>query len=477
MKPSLSKNYLYNLGYQVLQMLMPLITAPYISRVLGSEGMGIYSYTHSVAYYFLLAGMLGVNTYGNRSIAKVRDNQDALNREFSSIFQLQLITSTSAIVVYLIFILFGNLQYKLIYIIQLLYIISAVFDINWLFFGLEEFRITVVRKTIIKVATACAVFLFVKNEQDLPIYTAIMAGGYTLGQCYLWLSINKYVSFVRQPLRSSFNHIAPLIILFAPTVATSIYRVMDKIMLGYLGTYGDVGLYEAADKIIIVCLGVVSAWGTVMLPRISNLYASNRIDECKKYYVDSIELVSMITSAMCFGLAAVASDFIPLFYGEDFGPSVAVLKGLSFSVLFIGISNTTRNQMLIPMDREKSYLVSVTVGAIVNVVINYFLIQRIGIMGAVVSTICTEAVVASVQLFYIRDMVGIFRTIVRALPSIVIGMAMYCVVQLASSCLGAATIVSVIIEIVVGGAFFAFASLAYYKLTNRDLVGMLKSFK
>lgn len=476
MKQSISRNYLYNLGYQILQMVMPLITAPYISRILGSEGMGVYSYTHSVAYYFLLAGMLGVNIYGNRSIARVRDDQNKLNKEFSSIFQLQIITSLVAIIVYICYVLFASVDYKSIYIIQLLYISSAIFDINWLFFGLEEFKITVSRKTIIKLVTAAAVFVFVKTKDDLPIYTAIMAGGYFIGQCYLWLSIKKYVKFIRQPIRSSLGHIKPMIILFAPTIATSIYRVMDKIMIGYLGSYGDVGLYEAADKIIVVCLGVVSAWGTVMLPHISNLYATGKMEQCKKYYIDSLEIITFITSAICFGLAAISKTFIPFFYGKGFDKSIDVMRGLSISVLFIGISNTTRNQMLIPMGREKSYLLSVTAGACVNFVINFVLIRSIGVIGAVVGTICTEITVTAIQIYSIKKIISVRHSIIKLIPPIIIGIAMYYVVQVISIYISLDPFFKITAEIILGGLFFVIISILYFKVSKRNIVSILKGF-
>ncbi|MBQ1410028.1 MAG: flippase [Oscillospiraceae bacterium] len=477
MKSSIRKNYLYNLGYQILQMIMPLVTAPYISRVLGTEGTGVYSYTHSVAYYFLLAGMLGVNTYGNRSVARVRDDKDKLNAEFSSIFQLQVLTSFTAIFIYICYISIANIDYKSIYMIQLLYILSATFDINWLFFGMEEFRITVTRKTIIKILTAVAVFCFVKKKEDLPIYTVIMAGGYFLGQCYLWFSVKKYVKYVRQPFITSIKHLKPMIVLFAPTIATSIYRVMDKIMIGSLGSYDDVGLYDAADKIIVVCLGVVSAWGTVMLPRISHMFAAGELEQCKKYYVNSIELITFITSAMCFGLAAIAKAFVPAFYGDAFIQSINIMRGLSITVLFIGISNTTRNQMLIPMSREKSYLISVTAGACVNFVINYIMIQQIGVMGAVIGTLCTEITVAAIQMYSVRRITSVRHSVIKMIPPILIGTMMYFVVWLVDAHLTCSLMIKIAIEIITGAAFFAFLSMLYFKTTKRSIVGIIKGFK
>ena len=163
----IKQNYLYNVIYQLLLVLLPLLTAPYISRVLGTEGVGIYSYTYSIAYYFVLFAMLGINNYGNRAIAKVKDNSEELNRTFSSllIFHIYIsILTTIAYVFYCIFLVKDNTY---IAILQVLYVLSGIFDINWFYFGMEKFKLTVTRNTIIKLLSVIAIFLFVKNENDL----------------------------------------------------------------------------------------------------------------------------------------------------------------------------------------------------------------------------------------------------------------------------------------------------------------------
>ena len=185
------KNFIYNVLYQILIMILPLITAPYIARVLGAERIGIYSYTYSIAYYFVLFGQLGLNVYGNRSIAIVRDDKEKLSKTFSSIFIVQLFISFVSCICYLLFIIFSSSEYRLIFVIQFVFVLSCVFDINWFFFGIEKFKLTVVRNTIIKITTVICVLLFVKTQADLWKYTTIMAVGSFLAQLVLWLQIRK----------------------------------------------------------------------------------------------------------------------------------------------------------------------------------------------------------------------------------------------------------------------------------------------
>jgi len=246
---SIKKNFIYNILYQILIIILPLITAPYISRTLGANAVGIYSYTNSIAYYFLLVAMLGIGNHGNRSVASVRDNQEKLNETFSSIFSLQFITFSISILTYILYVLFISKDNQLISFIQLIYIASGLFDISWLFFGLEKFKITVTRNTLIKIGTVVCMFIFVHSPEDLWKYTIIMSGGTFISQIYLWGYVKKYVKFKWVGFKRIFSNLKPVLILFIPVLAYSIYKVMDKIMLGNMSGYAEVGFYNNAEKI------------------------------------------------------------------------------------------------------------------------------------------------------------------------------------------------------------------------------------
>ena len=247
---SLKKNFIYNVVYQMLLIILPLITAPYIARTLGAEGVGIYSYTYSVAQYFLLFAMLGISNHGNRSIAAVREDDCKLSRTFWSIYSIQAFMYVLAIIAYLIYLFAFNVDNKTIVAIQFIYVVSGALDISWYFFGTEQFKITVTRNMIIKIATVILMFIFVHNPGDLAKYTVIMAGGTFLSQAYLWTYIFRQVDVVKVNWIDIKKHIKEVIILFIPVIAYSIYKLMDKIMLGNMTTYMQVGYYENAGKII-----------------------------------------------------------------------------------------------------------------------------------------------------------------------------------------------------------------------------------
>lgn len=234
--------------------MLPLFTSPYISRVLGAEGLGINSYYYSIANYFVLFAMLGIKNHGNRLISTVRNDKEKLNKEFSSLLILHIVASAFILIFYILFCLFFVESENRIYaLIQGIYVIAAVFDINWLFFGLEQFKLTVTMSSIVKILTFASIFLFVRQKSDLWIYALIMALGNAISQSLVWLYLKRYVKIVKIKLNDMKEHIKPLLVLFIPVLAISIYKIMDKIMLGQITSKTEVGYYENAEKIIRDC--------------------------------------------------------------------------------------------------------------------------------------------------------------------------------------------------------------------------------
>lgn len=236
------KNFLYNIAYQLLILIIPLITTPYISRVLGTYGVGVYSYTYSIVYYFMLIGMLGINNYGNRTIAKSRDDKVAMSKNFFEIYFIQFSVSALMLICYgLYLIFFAQKEYVQIFLIQSLFIVSNMFNINWFFWGLEKFKLTVTRNTILKIASLICIFLFVKGSDDIAIYALILSGVSVLSEVILWYYLRKEVVFTKDLKLDNLKvHFKQCIILFIPVVAISLYKVMDKIMLGNFASVEEV---------------------------------------------------------------------------------------------------------------------------------------------------------------------------------------------------------------------------------------------
>ena len=465
---SIKKNFLYNIIYQILLVILPLITAPYISRTLGANSVGIYSYTNSVAYYFLLFAMLGISNHGNRMVAKNRENKEQLNKTFSSIYLFQFMTFSIAILIYILYVIYGVKENKLISCIQLIYVISGMLDISWLFFGLEKFKVTVTRNIIIKIITVICIFLFVHTPNDLWKYTLIMTLGTLLSQMYLWMYVKKVVIFKFVKLKDIFDNFKPIMTLFIPVLAFSIYKVMDKIMLGNMSDYVQVGYYNNAEKIINIPMGIITALGTVMLPRMSNMTANGEKNKAEQYIKISIKLVTIIASAIAFGLIGVSDVLAPVFFGNQFSACAPLIALLSITVFFISWANVVRTQYLIPNHYDKVYLSSTIIGAILNLTINLLLIPKFKANGAAIGTIIAEFAVMFVQLMALRKCLPVYKEIFNYFPVMIIGVIMMGIVKTIGNILGI-TIISLVSQIAIGGIIYCIALVAYMKISNDEL--------
>lgn len=474
-KLSTAKNFIYNMIYQISLVILPLITSPYLSRTVGSEGLGNYSYSYSVAYYFLLLGMLGINNYGNRNIATIRDDKKKLDYTFSRIYYFQLIMSGLSTVAYLLYCIFLCKANPVLAFAQIFYVVSSVLNINWFFFGIEEFKITVIRKTAIKIITSICIFVFIKTPEQILLYTLILAGAEFVGEVYLWFYLPRYVHFRKVPLKDVFRGTKEIVILFIPVIATSIYRYMDKIMIGQLWTMSGVGQYDYAEKIMMVCLGCMTALGTVMLPKMANLIANHKDKEVRLYLTNSMQFAMMMGFAIAFGLAAVGSRLAVLYYGTSYRECGEALTLLAVTVIPIAWANVLRTQYLIPSAKDKEYVLSVVVGAVLNFVINYTLIPNFGLKGAIVGTITAEYSVALLQTFQVRKELDIKKFVRKSVPFLVIGAIMYvgtCVVGLITH----ESWIGLFLQVAVGGVIYVGLSAFYCVKTKNAIYDYVGTF-
>lgn len=471
---SVKMNFIYNVGYQILVIILPLITTPYISRVFGPEKLGVYSYTHSVANYFMLFIMLGVANYGNRSVAKIREDRDKLSHTFWSIYLFQFLRGVAVLFIYIAFLIVTKSNYIVIGLIQGLYVLSGVLDISWFFFGLEKFKITVLRNAIIRILNLVLIFVLVRTPDDLWKYTLLMAAGTVVSQAYLWRYLLKFVDIKRVTISSLKEHIMPELILFIPVIAVSIYKIMDRVMLGYLSTMTEVGYYQNTEKIINMPMTIILALGTVMMPRMSNIAANGDDTKSKKYIELSMIFVVFMSCAFTFGFMAVAPVFSPVFFGGEFDACIKLLEWLSVTTIFISWANVIRTQYLIPNEMDKSFIISVSLGAVVNVIINSLLIPQYAAFGAVLGTIVAEAVVCICQTLMVWKYLDIKKYLLNGFPFLIIGYIMYLIVRYVGNVLGISAM-SLIIEIIVGILVYTPLSVVYLYFCKKDvLLGLTK---
>ncbi len=467
---NLKKNFIYQTAYQILAIALPLITSPYVSRVIGAQGLGIYSYTSSITTYFMLFAMLGVNNYGSRSIALVKNDRKKLSKVFTEIYVLQCILTFIVTSIYVLYFFVANPKNPLIVIIQGITIVNCFLDINWLYFGLEKIKITVTRNTIVKLFTIVCIFLFVHSSGDLWIYTLIMSASTLVSEIVLFFNLKANVDFVAVKLKNVLKHLKPNFLLFIPIVALSVYHYMDKTMLGILSTELQSGYYYNVDKIINIPMGIITGMGTVMLPRATVLVSKHDSDGTVKLFHKSFELVFFLSSAIVFGILAISNEFTVWFFGKEFAPCIELLNVLAFVAFFKAISQIIRMQYLIPAMKNKEYITIIGSGAVINFIMNYILILKMGAMGAVIGTVVSEGIVCIWHLIDARKDLPVFSLVFSNWFYILDGIIMYIIVRrVASMQLISNSTLQVLCEVVLGGVIYMILCLVYWMITKKGL--------
>lgn len=334
-KNTLKKNILYNSIYNIYIIIIPLVLSPYLSRTLGVAAIGIFSFTFAVANYFKRFSLLGMEKYGNRSIALVKNDNEKKRSSFWGIYKIQFVCSLFCLLVYFIYIAFFN-KMGLTSIIQSLFILSAMFDVSWYFFGNENFKPVVIILLIFKTIYLILTFIFIKQSKDVNLYTFISAISYLLPNLIIFIIAvikEKYISNTKEQLKLILRG---TLLLFIPVIAVTLYKSMDKVMLGIIcKTTFENGLYENAEKIIHVPISIIAAISTVMMPRMTQLYRDHKEEKAYKLIDNTIWYSSFVGIACSFGLFGISNIFANVFWGSDFSECGILLKLFSISVPFM----------------------------------------------------------------------------------------------------------------------------------------------
>lgn len=454
MNKSVKVNYIYNLIYQIAAIIIPIITIPYISRVLGPENIGIYSFTLSISAYFILFGSLGISLYGKREIAYVQDNKEEYSKIFWELFLLKALFMLISIIIFYFTFVTGNNDYNSFYKILILELIGEVVDISWLFQGLEEFKKTVLRNLLVKTVSLICIFVFVKNSNDLFIYYLIYVLSILLGNLSLWLYLPKFLVKIKFKNINIFRHLRETIIFFIPQVAIQIYTVLDRTMIGYLIVdKSEVGFYTQGEKVIKLLLTIITAMGIVMLPRIASKHSEGDTRTIKIYLNKSFNLVYFLAFPMIFGIISVTDAFVPIFFGKGYDEVIPVMNIISPILLLIGMSNVIGVQYLLPTRHQKEYTLSVIIGAIVNFISNYFLIPKYGACGAAAGTVIAETVVTLSQIIFVRKQLDIKNIILSAWQYLFASIIMFMVLLVFKHFVNEG-IFSILIRIIIGSIVY-----------------------
>lgn len=465
-KSKVASNYLYNVAYQILTFITPFITTPYLARVFGSESLGIYNYTYSIVYWFILFGMLGLGIYGNRQIAKVRDDDEKRSRTFCEIFTLQVLNVLFSMLVYFIVFRFFDKQYFNIFLLQGLMVFATLFDISWFYNGIENFKKITIRNFAVKIVTIILIFLIIKNPDQVVQYVWINIAMLFFSNIVMWINLKSYVKFVKVKIKDAYKHFKNTFILFLPQIATTIYSTFTQTLIGFLYTdISEVAFYNQAYKLITMCLSITTTIGTVMLPRIVNSKAHGGIEKVKSMTNKTFKIALFLALPLAFGIAAGSIYFVPWFLTDEFKTVGYLLMIMAPVLVFISMTNVMGTQFLLSCDRDKDYTISVVGGCIINVLCNIFLISKFGSVGAAIATVITEASVFLIQYFMVRKTFDFSGIITEGFKYFSIASVMGIIIFLIGHFMGA-NIITNFVQLLVG--MLVYIGILYF--TKDDLL-------
>ena len=394
------KNYIYNFSNQILMLILPFITTPYVTRVFSSSELGSYGYYNSIVSYFALLATLGI---GNYAVKEISSNSSNRSKVFWEIYSIQLVFLFLSLGLYILLCLVNHSFHNVIAYIVGITLLSRAIDISWLFQGVEDFRSLTFRSVMIKLIGVVSIFIFIKEESDLYLYIFLLVFYELLGQIIMWIPAKNWLQKPVFSLKDSIKHLNSVFILFIPQVAISLYALLDRTLLGALVSTRDVGIFEQGSKLVNLLLVVVTTLSGVILPHISNLISEGQKEKVNQFYEFSFLVYNVVIFPMIAGMLIVNDNFVQFFLGSEFQDAKYAIMIMVWNMFFIGWTNIMGIQILIPHNKHKQFMVSTTIPAFFSITCNLVLIPYLGYIGASITSVLTESVVWIIQLYYARD--------------------------------------------------------------------------
>lgn len=404
---SLKLNFVMNAILTMSQFIFPLITFPYVSRILLPAGTGKVSFATSIVSYFTLFAQLGIPTYGIRACAKVRDNREELSKMVQELFIINLVMSMIAYAIFFAAIYFVPRfrQDKELFLIIGLTIFFNAIGMEWLYKALEQYTYITVRSIVFKFIAIVAMFLMVHEQSDYVIYGGISILASSASNIFNFLHVHRYIDIKPTGHYNFKKHLNAIVIFFAMSCATTIYTHLDTVMLGFIRTDADVGYYNAAVKIKTILVSIVTSLGVVLLPRASYYVEHSMMDEFYRITKKAINFVFLIATPMMIYFILFAKEGVFFLSGDAYAGAIIPMQVIMPTLLFIGLTNIMGIQMLVPLGKEKVVLYSEIVGMIVDIVLNALLIPRLASTGAAIGTLTAEIAVFVVQYIALRNII------------------------------------------------------------------------
>lgn len=472
----MKKNFVSYLTYQILTFFIPIVMTAYVSRLLGVQKIGILNFSSTVVAYFSLFAKLGIDMHGSRVIAQNRHKLNILSRKFKEIFIIQFVWGIIIAISYffIIMVVFKNhTNMYLLYLAQGITLLSTLLDISWFIVGLEKFSIIIFRNTLVKLVSLVAVFLLVKQKEDIVIYIVLMGISTLLGMLSMWPSVMKNIDLKAKVLKNELLiEVKPILVLFLPVIATSLFTQMDTIILGKVSTMFQVGLYSTALLLVGLPKIIIQTFGSVVLPRMTALISEGDGQNNHRYLDISFKLLIFYSVGAMFGLLVVADDVSVILYGPHFLQvgTIAKIMILMFPIYTIG--NIVRTQILIPSNSDKPYVISIIVASFVNIFLNLSIGYFFGAIGGAIAVLITETAITVVELLYLKKHAALPLIIKYLRIFIINGIIMFIVLEMLKKYLLSDTSIFQLIFLIITGIIIY--TLLSWKMISSSVLQLTK---
>lgn len=403
-RKSLKFNFIMNAILTLSSFIFPLITFPYVSRILLPEGMGKVAMATSVIAYFALLARLGIPMYGIRACAGVRDDKEQLSKTVHELFLINLFMSGISYIL-----LFATIisvprfaEEHVLYFVMSVTILLEALGVEWLYKALEEYRYITCRSIFFKFVALAATFLFIHTKQDYVIYGAITILAASASNLLNFYNLRKYIFFKVFPDYSFRPHLKPVLIFFATTCAIVIYTQLNTVILGLMKTNTDVGLYDSAMKIKNILVSIVTALGAVLLPRASYYVKQGMLEEFGRISSKAVHFVCLLALPLIAYFTLFATNGIHFLSGERFDGAILPMQIILPTIFLIGITNIIGIQILVPLGKEKEVFYSVVGGGVIDLTTCLLLIPSYAVVGAAISNLLAELTVFILQVYFVN---------------------------------------------------------------------------
>lgn len=394
----LTKNYLYTIFYQVFSIIIPIITMPYVTRVLSPNSIGEVNYSQSIAQLFVLSTILGLGKYGVKVIAQeVRGTTDEM-KIFIENYIVQIVLGVFSIVIYISLGIIGNND--ILYYIQVIYIISAILDINWFYQGREDFKKSITRGIFVKIFGLVLIFLLVNDDSDKLIYALVLSGSQFLGTLFLFVTLFRECSFINNIKKNSIelNNVKKNLLeslkVFIPIFSLQIGMQMYPIIIGILGTKEDVAYFNNSIKIVLIPLYIVTSLSTVLMPRVTKMIANDTEEKIiNKLMKQSFNVVICLSIPLSMGIILIAPNFVPWFFGDNFTDATVFLQILAIKIVPMTLIEFIAYQYLLPHGKNTLYAFYTFIGTLIGFILLPPFFSILGVNGIVFMSVLTDILV------------------------------------------------------------------------------------